>query len=111
MSRPSGITCAAVLALMAKPNNRLLTLEQLGAQLGVTDSGAWYHVKKLLETGDVIVAKKGGFYPTQYSLAVMPVRYEGEIAPPMQVNRYTKPLSGYERSLRDAASLALAGRA
>ena len=33
------------------------------------------------------------------------------VVQPMRVNNYSAPLSGYERSLRDAASLSMAGRA
>lgn len=113
MTRNAGITCAAVLAVMAKPNNRLMTLVELGAAFGITDQGAWYHIKKLIEAGDVYMSKRaGGGIPAQYSLTKPPAAAElGEIVPPFRINRYTPPLSGYAARLSAAASLAMAGRA
>jgi hypothetical protein len=114
MSRNAGITCAAVLSVMAKPQNRLMTLLELGAVFGITDQGAWYHIKKLLEAGDVFMSKRaGGGIAAQYSLTNPPesTKYVGDVAPAFRVNRYTPPLTGYGAKLRAAADLAMAGRA
>lgn len=112
MSRTSGITCAAVLAVFAKPDNLMLTREELGAQFGITDQGAWYHIKKLLDAGDLFIAKGGkGGVPAQYSLTNPPARYEGETVPPFRADNWKPALKGYESRLRAAADLAMAGRA
>jgi hypothetical protein len=111
MSRTTGITCAAVIAVFAKPNNHMLTLEELGAQFSITDQGAWYHVRKLLETGDLFIAKGGkGGVPAQYALTNPPERYQGEIVSPFRSDNWKPAMSGYERGLRAAASLAMVGR-
>lgn len=112
MSRPPALDLNAILALMAKPNNRLMTMAEIAAPFCMPPESMRYHVGKLIAAGDVLMAKPARSQsPAQYSLTRLPAAYVGSPAPAFRVNRYTPPLTGYAARLNAAASLAMASRA
>ncbi len=112
MSRPPSLNLADVLALMAKPNNRLMTMAEIGAHFGLRAEAMNYHLRKLLAAGDVLLAKPARSQsPAQYSLTSLPPAYVGEAAPSFKRSVWTAPLTGYAARLNASAALAMASRA
>lgn len=112
MSRAPSLDLNAVLALMAKPNHRTMTLEEIGSPFGMNAMAMRYHILKLIAAGDVLCVKPARSQsPAQYSLTSLPPAYVGSPAPAFRVNRYTQPLTGYAARLNASAALAMASRA
>lgn len=111
MSRTTAITCAAIIAVMAKPNNVAMTLAEIGACFGIGEEGMRYHIKKLVEAGDVCrVRITHGRQAAQYSLTSRRAQHVGDVVLPFKTTAWTPPLHGYEAGLRSFADLAMSTR-
>lgn len=111
MSRTTAITCAAIIEVMAKPHHAAMTLAEIGACFGIGEEGMRYHIKKLLEAGDVYrVRTTHGRQAAQFSVVSRHRQYVGDIVQPFKTTAWTPPLYGYEAGLRSFADLAMSTR-
>lgn len=93
-----------------------MTADNLAARFSVSPSVMRRYIRTLIASGEVYVVTAAHsnhparLAPASYQKSATPAR-TSEVVKPFRVNVFSAPLSGYERSLRAAASLSLAGRA
>lgn len=105
------VTRDGVLHLMKRPGVTVMSQAEIAANFGVTAAGAGNVIRLLLSTGDLVVAKKGGANGCTQFYAIPECKKRLDLVPARRFDAWTRPMYGYEASLRSFAALAMATRA
>ena len=108
--RPPTITKAGVLFLFAQPDVKTMTQSEVAANFNVTSVAAGNVMRAMLDSGDLVIATKGGANGRALTYALAPAKRLGGVAPAFRPDNWKPPMQGYEAHLLGFAERAMATR-